>query len=79
MRNLYIRGGSRRNPKDPLAQKTPGRTRMGKKALKKFLSGTAQEVINKAAAAADELSQKLSGANLKVSETLPMQILLFSR
>ena len=63
LRNLYIRGGSRRNPKDPLAQKPQGRTRMGKKALRRFVNGTSKEVLNKAA---DDLTDKMSGANLQV-------------
>ena len=37
LRNIYIRGGARRNTKDPRAQRPPGRLRVGKKALKKFL------------------------------------------
>ena len=59
LRNLYIRGGTRWNPKDPKAQQPPGRTQLGKKALQKFLKGTANDVMDQTKED-DELTSKLS-------------------
>ena len=70
IRNLYIRGRARRNPKDPKAQRPPGRTKVGKKAIKKLLAETAQDVIKKAEGE-EALAEKLSEATIsKVSQEI---------
>ena len=70
LRNIYIRGGARRNPKDPKAKRPHGRTRLGQKAVKKFLKSSTEEVMGQAEGNAD-LNDKLSKAKIaKVSQKL---------
>ena len=63
IRNVYIRGGNRRNPKDPRAKRPPGRTRLGKASVKKILTITSGEVLEQAAEES-ELNEKMSSADI---------------
>ena len=54
--NLYIKGGTRRNAKDPRAQKAPRRARIGAKTVKQLQNGMAGDIIQ----AADTLSDKMA-------------------
>ena len=64
IRNVYIRGGTRRNPKDPRAKRPPGHTRLGKASLKKILTVTSGEVLEQAAEDEDELNEKISSTDI---------------
>ena len=64
LRNIYIRGGARRNMKDPRAQRPPGRLRLGKKSLKKFLDESVTEVANKHATAEEKLADKMGATKI---------------
>ena len=60
--NLFFRGGTRRNPKDPKAQKPTGRTTLGKKSIKKFLTATTEDVIKQTDD--EEIAEKLHDAKI---------------
>ena len=63
LKNLYIRGGTRRNTKDPNARKPPRRPKLSKSSQKRLLQQSNEEVM-KNAAAADDVSSRLNSTHL---------------
>ena len=63
LKNLYIRGGTRRNTKDPNARKPPRRPRLSKTSQKRLLQQSNNDIM-KNSAAEDDVASKLSGTHI---------------
>ena len=63
LKNLYIRGGTRRNFKDPSARKPPRRPRLSKNSQKRLLQQSNDDIMKKSAAE-DDVASRLSGTHI---------------